>query len=451
MPLSADVISKTLSTAQGKHAVAITEKLFDAGYDTWWVGGAVRDMLLGCVPKDIDVATDATPAQIQMLFPRCDGAGAAFGSVQVPHGHHRTEVTTFREDDSASDGRHPEAVVFGSRERDAARRDFTVNAVYWHPVTREIFDPFHGEDDLKERLVRFIGDPAVRIRHDALRLLRAVRLRARIDGQYHPEAYRALQELAGNIRILSGTRQLEEVEKMLRLHKPSRAFEDLWELRILPLFLPELHACKGIPQPKDFHREGDVWEHMMRCIDAFEDDDSPDVRLAVLFHDCGKAETFSLRERIRFDEHARVSTRLTRDALRRLQAPAKRTEKIDWLIAHHMMMLTFCEIGEERKAHWYFHPWFGELLRLFRLDIAGTSPADYALYDRIVADYHAFLDRHPRPAKPLLTGNDVMDILGLHPGEKVGEILQRLHDAQVRGEVTTKEEAKDFLSRMKNY
>ena len=444
-----DIIAKALSTPQGERAYKVAEKLFDAGFDTWGVGGGIRDMMLGEIPEDIDVATEARPEQICGLFKRCDRVGERFGSVRVPVGDDLFEVTTFREDDEASDGRHPESVVFGNRVKDAKRRDFTINAIYWHPISREVYDPYQGEADLKERLIRFIGDPGVRIKHDALRMLRAVRFRAHLVGQYHPETYRALQEEARLIEALSGSRMLEELEKMLSSRHPERALEDLWETGLLTYMLPELYACKGIPQPADFHREGDVWEHTMKCLASFQEEDNRDVRLAVLFHDAGKVETFSLKERIRFDHHATISAEIADKALRRLRLPGKRTEKVSWLIKHHMMMLTFFEIGEERKAHWYFHPWFPELLRVFRLDIAGTEPADYGLLEKILADYHAFLDRNPRPHRPLLTGDEVMGILGLPPGERVGEILKLLHDAQVRKEVTGKKEAKAFVEKLR--
>jgi poly(A) polymerase len=449
MPLSKEIIARTLATKQGERAYKVVEKLFDAGFDAWWVGGAVRDMLLEEIPEDIDIATNALPEQICPLFKRSEDSAKALGSVRVLMGDEMLEVTTFREDDEASDGRHPESVVFGKREQDAKRRDFTVNAIYWHPVSRETYDPFNGEDDIKEHLVRFIGDPAVRIKHDALRMLRGVRLRAQIEGQYHPETYRALQEQAELVEVLSGNRQLEEIEKMLHCKHPDRALEDLWELGILKYFLNELYVCKGIPQPADYHHEGDVWEHTMKCIASFRTQDDADVRLAALFHDCGKAETFSLKERIRFDEHATVSARLASAALKRLQCPGKRIEKIDWLIKHHMMMATFGQIDDERKAHWYFHPWFTDLLRLFEIDIQGTKPQNYGMYEDILKDYHAFLDRHPRPKKPLLTGNDVMHILGLQPGARVGEILTMLHGAQMRGEISTKKEAKEFIEKMR--
>ncbi|MDB4977913.1 MAG: polynucleotide adenylyltransferase/metal dependent phosphohydrolase [Candidatus Peribacteria bacterium] len=447
MAIDKRILNRTLTTPYGTHAYTITETLHDAGYDTWWVGGGVRDMLMGNIPADIDIATDALPAQIEKLFKNVHMQSAALGSVRVPMGNDLFEVTTFREDDTASDGRHPESVRFGKRETDATRRDFTINAIYFHPISSNIYDPFNGRKDLEEKLIRFILDPYVRIRHDALRILRAVRFRAGINGQYHPDTYAALRELAELIKPLSGQRKFEELEKLLKGPNPARGLEDQWELGILPYYLPELYSCKGIPQPADYHHEGDVWDHLLACCNAFREEHHIDVRIAALFHDIGKAETFAIRERIRFDEHASVSGDLTKNILERLNCPAKRREKIIWLVKHHMMVPAFLEMSDERKAHWYFHPWFPELLQLFWLDIAGTEPSDFTLFDAIVRNYNHFLDAHPRPPKPLLDGEEIMDVLGLKPGEKIGEILKELHDAQVKQEVTSKEEARQFIAK----
>lgn len=450
MPINKETIGKTLETSQGKHAYEVVEKLADKGYDTWWVGGGVRDMLMGKIPKDIDIATSAKPEEIAAVFGRSSGGEHTFGSMRVSLGADTFEVTTFREDDEASDGRHPESIVFGTREQDGKRRDFTINALYFNPISRELYDPFGGEGDLKEKLIRFIGKPEIRIKHDLLRMLRAVRFRALLDGQYEPETYRAIQELSYSINEhLSGERVLQELEKMLAGPHPDRAFEDLWELGILKEIIPELYACKGVAQPADYHHEGDVWDHTLQCIRSFTPEHGADVRLAALFHDIGKTVTFARKERIRFDEHASKSGDIASKVLERLKMPKKRIEKIDWLVAHHMTMGIFAELNEERKAHWYFHPWFSELLQVFWLDIAGTTPSDYSLYDSILKDYNAFLDSHPRPEKPLLTGQEVMEILGIPSGAKVGEVLKALHDAQVRKEVTSKAEAKAFTEKMK--
>ena len=443
-------VDALLSTPYGEAAYGVVETLVDAGFEAWWVGGGTRDLALGIAPKDIDIATSATPDQVGKIFKDAKHDPLNLGGARVKKGAFVFEITTFREERDSSNARHPENVAFTTREEDVARRDFTLNAVYYQPVSRETYDPTDGLADAEEKLVRFIGEPGDRIKHDALRMLRAVRLRALIGGQYHPETYAALRANAALVGQLSGSRKLEELEKMLAGPKPSRALEDLWELGIMDRMVPELHACKGIAQPADYHHEGDVWDHMLACTDAFRPDDGADVRLAALFHDVGKAETFALKERIRFDRHASVSADTTSAILKRWQAPSKRVEKIDWLIRHHMSMGTFDGLSPERKAHWYYHPWFAELLRVFWLDIAGTTPSDFAFYNAIVRDYHAFVDAKPRPPKQLVTGARVMELLDIRPGEEVGRVLQAVHDAQARAEISTKKEAEALVMRIAN-
>ncbi len=439
------MIDQVLATSHGEAAYKVVEKLIDAGHEAWWVGGAVRMMLTECIPHEIDMATSAKPDEIIKIFPKNDSSSAVLGTVIVSLSGQHFEITTFREDDAASDGRHPERVHFGSLEQDALRRDATINAMYWNPISRELFDPCHGEADLAEALVRFIGDPAKRIQHDALRILRMIRLRTAIHGQYHPETYKALQKHSALVSGLSGMRVLQELEKLLQTQKPSIGLEDWFELGILHVLFPALHACKGVAQPKEYHQEGDVWNHLKACADSYTDDFGPDVRIAGLFHDVGKAQTFSLDDRIRFNRHAEVSADIARSVLQDLQMSSERSKKIAWLISHHMMMGSFEDLSVERKAHWYFHPWFQELLQLFWIDIAGTQPSDFSLYDNIIQDYNVFLNTHIRPQKPLLSGNAVMRILGTRPGPKVGEALQRLEDAQLQKKISSKKEAEKFL------
>lgn len=448
MTLSRSIIDRVIATPYGEAAYKVVERLTDAGYDTWWVGGAVRDMLRGHVPDDIDIATAALPDQLRSVFAKSAGMSDALGAVLVDLGRFRFEVTTFREDDDAGDGRRPERVIFGTREQDAKRRDCTVNALYFHPVSRELYDPFGGAGDLQERLVRVIGEPARRFRQDALRLLRVVRLRALFDGQYDPDTYAALRAEAGLVQQLSGERVRQEFEKMLAGPRPDRALEDLWETGLLQHSIPEMAACKGVAQPVEYHHEGDVWDHLLKCARALRADDSADLRLAAVFHDIGKPETFSRKERIRFDHHAEVSADIADDILKRWQCPLRRREAVRWLISHHMMMRAFFEMPPERKAHWYYHPLFTDLLRLFEIDIAGTEPSVYTLYNNILADYNAYLDAHPRPAKPLLSGGDVMEILGIPPGERVGELTAKLLAEQQAGRITTKKEARAFLEKL---
>lgn len=447
MALPREIIDRTLRSAYGEQAYRICETLLDNSYEAWWVGGCVRDMLQGEIPEDIDIATNATPEEITKLFEKYDDTAAALGAVVVSQKGHMFELTTYRTDHELSDGRIPQSVEFTNREGDAKRRDFTINALYWNPISSELWDPYDGEKDLNESLIRFIGDPNVRIEHDSLRLLRAIRFRALIDGQYHPDTFKAMHTHAKLVETLSGTRRLREVEKMLLGPHPEVAFEDMWETDVIQYMIPELHACKGVAQPSTAHKEGDVWNHTMQVIASFTQDHKADTRWAALLHDIGKPKTFSIDdERIRFNEHASVGGKIAKAVLDRFQFPSARRDKICWIIEHHMMMGTFSEIDDTRKAHWYYHPWFIELLQVFWLDIAGTTPSNFDLYESIISDYNHFLDAHPRPEKPLLSGDEVMQALGIQPGEQVGELLEKLHDAQVSGAVSSKKEALEFIN-----
>lgn len=445
LSITRSIIDRTLASPLGEAGYKVAEVIIDAGYECYWVGGAVRDMALGYVPTEFDMAVSGRPEEIAKLFKKVDDSSEELGTIIVSLAGHTFELTTFREEDALSDGRHPESVTFTTKEYDAKRRDATMNAIYFQPISRDIYDPFDGLTDCRERLVRFIGEATERIKHDALRSLRIVRLRATISGQYDPATYKALRETAKLTGSLSGMRVLQEIDKILACAHPEIAFEDLFELRILDAVLPELAECKGVAQPAQFHGEGDVWNHLMACVKKFTADHGRDVRLAVLFHDIGKVKTFSVKERIRFDHHAEVSSELAEKILLRFQAPSERTKKIVWLIRHHMMMGAFKTLSDDRKAHWYFHPWFRELLELFYLDAVGTEPNDLCLYEEIIADYNEFLNTHPRPEKPILSGDDIMTLLKLEPSKELGEIMQKLYSAQVRKEISSKQEAKKYL------
>ena len=203
--LPQDIVDRTFHSPQGEQGFRVCEILLDAGFEAWWVGGCVRDLLLDEIPKDVDIATNATPEDVIKLFPKNDSHAANLGSVIVSLKGETYEVTTFREDADASNGRLPESINFCSREEDAKRRDITINALYWNPISSELYDPFDGKKDLNEKLIRFIGDPNTRIKEDALRLLRVIRFRSQIDGQYHPDTFKALHLNAKRVLILLST------------------------------------------------------------------------------------------------------------------------------------------------------------------------------------------------------------------------------------------------------
>src|SRR5947208_9104318 len=230
-------------------AVDVVRRLRDAGFQGLWAGGCVRDDLLGLVPKDYDVATDARPEQVQALFRRTVAVGASFGVVEVlgprtPAGPLKVQVATFRADGSYSDGRHPDAVVFSSPEEDARRRDFTVNGMFFDPLTEQVIDYVGGRDDLRDGVLRAIGDPAQRFAEDKLRLLRAVRFATRFNLTLDPATAHAIRAMAGEITVVSAERIADELRKLLTDPRRAAGMRLMDEVALVTPILPEVEAMK---------------------------------------------------------------------------------------------------------------------------------------------------------------------------------------------------------------
>src|SRR5437870_9686999 len=201
-------------------AIDIVRKLRQAGYQALWAGGCVRDELLGLIPKDYDVATNARPEEVRKLFRRTIAVGMSFGVIEVlgprvEDGPLKVQVATFRSDVSYTDGRHPDAVIFSSPEQDALRRDFTINGMFYDPLEGRLIDYVGGEEDLKAKVLRAIGDPATRIAEDKLRMLRAVRLAARFELRIEPATFAAIRAVADQITVVSAERIADELRKLL--------------------------------------------------------------------------------------------------------------------------------------------------------------------------------------------------------------------------------------------
>ncbi|MBI5754678.1 CCA tRNA nucleotidyltransferase [Candidatus Peregrinibacteria bacterium] len=427
-----------------KTSIKLVKILQDNGYEAYWAGGCVRDMLIGKDPKDYDIVTDALPEEIEKLMSHTIPVGKQFGVIIAVHDGHHFEVATFRSD-SGTDGRRPTAVLFTNAEEDAKRRDFTINGIFYDPIAKKIYDYVGGEKDLKARLIRFIGIPHERILEDHLRILRAIRFKNNLNFQYHPDTYKAVKDHANLSGKVSGERIREEFNKILEGQNPKMAFEDLQETGVLREILPELEAMKGVPQPYSYHHEGDVWTHSLDSLIALPSDASQALRWATFFHDIGKPATFSLQERIHFDGHDKKGAEIAKKILRRLKFSTREAKRIVWLIEHHMIMGALKDMSIARQRHWFIEPYFHELLALMKADIAGTVPSDYTLYNEVKTLYEDGIKRIPKEPKPLLTGNDVMKILKIKEGAEIGKILKELREKQLAEEITTRKEAMIWL------
>lgn len=440
-------------------SLEIIEILKKAGHQAFWAGGCVRDMLLGTEPKDFDIVTSAKPNEIEQLLEHTIPIGKEFGVIlAIKNGHH-FEVATFRSDSGYSDGRRPDAVEFTNAREDAFRRDFTINALFYDPDADEVIDYTDGEVDMRDRLIRFIGNPDERILEDHLRILRAVRFKNSLNFQYHPDTYAAIKKHVHLITNLSAERIRDELIKMIMGDNPGQAFEELFEIGALELIIPELTRLKGLAQPLQYHQEGDVWDHAIRSLEALtNEEDDPDplpaekpslaLKWATFMHDIGKFETFGIDDqRIRYDHHASVGAKTAADILTRLKFDKKTIKRVHWLIEHHMMVMPLFEMTEGRRRHWFLQPGFTELLEVYRADAMGIIPMDLSIYQKLKKLYRHEIAKLKSMPQNLLSGDEVMKILALQPGQEIGKILADLREKQLNGDLTTKRQAQQYLQK----
>ncbi len=421
--------------------LSLLKKLTSAGFEAYLAGGCVRDLLIKHEPKDYDIVTNATPDQIEALFTKSRAIGKHFGVILVEENGHHFEIATFRSDSGYSDGRRPDFVTFTTAEEDAKRRDFTINGLFYDPLTDQIKDFVNGQIDIKEKLIRFIGNAHDRIQEDHLRILRAIRFKNRLGFRFHPETYQALKTHAKLAGKVAPERLQNELNAMILHPSRSESLTDMYDLGILQVLLPEIAAMKGITQPFEYHTEGDVFEHTLMALRSIRSDKNPTLLWATLLHDSGKVETFKLKERIRFDSHAEHSSTIARTILSRLRFPKKFTDDVCFLVLHHMMWVALRDMPVSRQKRWIFDKNFPNLLRLFKADASGSRPLDLSLYHEMKQVIDAIRKNNKKLPKPLLNGSDLQKRFGLKPGPIIGRILTSLHDAQLEQQIKTKEEA----------
>jgi len=430
-------------------ANSVCDSLQRHGHQAFLVGGCVRDILLHREPADYDVATNATPQEVLQLFPDALDVGAQFGVVLVRQDSLKIEVATFRSDVGYSDGRHPDQVVYSQTpEEDVQRRDFTINGLLMRHDSGEVLDFVGGRVDLAARIIRAIGEPSRRFAEDKLRMLRAVRFAARFGYTIEPETFAAIRRHAKEIQIVSAERIREELTKLLTEGSARRGFELLDELGLLAELLPEIAAMKGVPQPPQFHPEGDVWIHTLLMLEALPTGASPTLAWGVLLHDIGKPPTFrsatETGDRIRFDGHVDVGVRMADDLLRRLRFSNDDADHIKALVANHMKFKDVSQMRQSTLKRFVRLPQFDEHLELHRLDCR-SSHGKLDAYDAV----RAFLAQTPpaevRPPR-LLSGDDLKD-LGYTPGPEFQKILATLEDAQLEEAVQTRDQALEFVRR----
>ena len=434
----------TTSSPQRDFAVEIVRKLRAAGHEALFAGGCVRDLLLGREPKDYDVATTARPEQVRDLFGhrRTLSVGASFGVIVVvpprDSGAGQVEVATFRTEGPYQDGRRPESVAFCTPEEDAQRRDFTINGMFYDPVEARVLDFVGGEADLATRVIRAIGDPHARMREDKLRLLRAVRFTATLDFTLDQTTAAAVREMASEITVVSHERIAQELRRMLVDSHRQRAVKLCAEAGLLAVILPELTIeplgfLSGARKPsgssivdKAVEESGGLRAPLTKRKD--------ELALAML----------SLLEAPSFERtfatllHSLTARPIVYDICRRLRLSNDETDRIVWLVAHQDDLADAPSQTPARLKRTLAHPYRDDLIALFRVKLlahaANMQPVLFC------DEYLASTPQSVIDPPPLITGDDLKS-LGLKPGPEFKTLLDAIRDAQLNGEIATREQA----------
>ncbi len=426
----------------------VLDRFFAAGYEAYLVGGCVRDALLGVEPGDFDIASSATPEEVKALFADEAGhgklieTGLKHGTLTLLAEGMPLEITTFRRESGYSDGRHPDAVAFTrSLSEDLSRRDFTINAMAFEARTG-LVDPFGGQADLARGRIRAVGEPERRFSEDALRILRALRFSSVLGFSLEEKTEAAARLLSGRLLKISAERVAAELKKLLSGKDVLRVL--LQYTNMLGVVLPELLPMKGFDQ-RNRHHCYDVLTHTAYTVAALPAD--PNLRMAGLFHDAGKPQTFSLDEEGtgHFYGHAARSAALAEAALTRLKWDSAGKEEIVRLVKWHDLPIEATEKGVKRALGRMTPAFFKKLLLLKRADNLAQHPAYQdrqavissieALADDILARQECFSLRDLA-----LNGDDLLS-LGMKPGREVGLTLKRLLDLVVEGELPNERDA----------
>lgn len=457
-------------TAEEAAGFEIVKILQENKYTAYWAGGAVRDLLLNLPIHDIDIATNARPDEIKKLFPNSYDRGKAYGVVAVKYEFTPTaggefEIATFRKDIGVGDHRRPEEVEFTEAQEDAHRRDFTINGIFYDPITEEIIDYVDGLTDIKRRQIRFIGNPEERIDEDYLRLMRAARFAARLNFGLEKQTKTAIMANAAKIKDISLERLRDETSKMLLLNNRKKALQLMDELGLLSEILPEIVELKSVPQPSEYHTEGDVWTHTLLALDNIGETDSEELVWCVLLHDTAKPETIGFRAEknktsITFFDHDVKSAKKAEIILNRFRFSHQFIHKVTWAISQHMRIVhAFTGMSDRKTKKLFIDENINLLLSLTKADLSASlrpnGRPDMTLYKNALALREKFdkesSEEEKRQVKKfdLVTGTDIMKYLHLEAGPEIGKIKSELEKAYLDEKINTKTEALALLDKHK--
>ena len=418
-----------------KQVQSVIKTLEKNKFQAFIVGGCVRDLLNGFEPHDWDIATSAKPQEMAKIFPKSFDTNK-FGTVTVltkakKENLKTIEITTFRTETQYSDKRHPDKVKWAKTiEEDLSRRDFTINAMATS-INKKLIDPFNGQKDLKDKLIRAVGNPKERFQEDALRLMRAVRFATSLNFTIEKNTLEAIEPNAGLLEFISKERIRDEFLKIIMSLRASKGIELLRQTGLLKYIVPELLEGYKVGQNK--HHIYDVYEHSLRALDfAAKQDFNKYVRVSALFHDIGKPRV-KQGEGIdsTFYNHEIVGAEMTAKILTRLKFPKKEAEKIIKLVRYHLFYYNVDEVGEasvRKLLRRLGRENLEELVQLRMCDRIGSGCPKALPYKLRHFQYVAekvFQD--PISVTKLkISGQEIMEILEIKPGPKVGQILNIL-------------------------
>ncbi|MBI2607662.1 MAG: CCA tRNA nucleotidyltransferase [Candidatus Doudnabacteria bacterium] len=454
-------------TRLDRAGIKIIKLLQANNHQAFWVGGVVRNLLLNRGGEDMDIATSATPSQVEGILERANikykTVGKKFGTILAIVNKSPVEITTFRHEGRYSNRRHPDSVKFVKDYLiDAKRRDFTVNALYFDPLLKAISDPTGGIKDLRLKLLRFIGDPKKRIDEDALRLIRVVRLATQLQFKLEKNSFAAIKTRAKYITRISVERVRNELDKILLDRNRVAGLRLLDELGLLKFIIPELVALKTFyHKSKRYHLEGNMFNHTLLALEKI---DEPDLNLAyaVIFHDIGKPKT---AKRVLKNEgwvvstkgHAQVSAEIFRSFAEKYRFSRTSKESIKWAIDNHMLMMIYAALNPEKQLEYALHPDFKLLIELWKADSEGTlrvsrkdkvSKAEVKAY-RLGQIWLGLIKRKKDRINKLFSVREIMQNLKIEQGPRIGKVKEEIIKNIYLEKIKTKQDVKIFLNKVK--
>lgn len=429
----------------------VIDEIMSAGYEAYLVGGCVRDFIMGVIPKDYDVTTDATPDEVHRVFDNMDvhiiDTGIKQGTVTVIRNHVPVEVTTYRTESTYSDNRHPDDVRFSkSLTDDLSRRDFTMNAIAWNPLRGKnaevvqmtevdrtgtndgsFVDVFNGIDDIKNKVIRCVGNPRDRFSEDALRIMRALRFASTLDFEIEGETAKAIFDLKDNLNNISRERIQKELEGLICGSAAERILREY--ANVIAVIIPEIVPMIGLDQCTPYHIY-DVWEHSIRVVSGVPGE--PVLRLAALFHDIGKPPCFFKDEDGvgHFYGHPEVSAEMTGSIMRRLKSDNETRNKVLTLVRWHDIRPEATEKSVRKALVKVGAELFDEWIAIKRADNLAQAPEITERQDyisEIEEIGHRLIEEEGTMSLKTLniSGKDLME-LGVREGPEIGRILNEL-------------------------